>query len=74
MRHCDVPLPRTIDEEEDNGSEAQSRKRGNVECQSDEIMKKIKELMNISDNRNGNMIIDLSEEMEGFERRCEARA
>ena len=37
-------------------------------------MEKIKELMDISDNRIGNMIVNLSNEMEGFERRCEARA
>ena len=30
--------------------------------------------MDISDNRIGNMIMDLSNEIEGFERRCEARA
>ena len=37
-------------------------------------MKKIKELMDISDNRIGNMIMDLSNEMDKFERRCESRA
>ena len=37
-------------------------------------MEKIKELMDISDNRIGNMIMDLSNEMDGFERRCEVRA
>ena len=37
-------------------------------------MEKIKELMDISDNRIRNMIVDLSNEMKGFERRCEARA
>ena len=30
--------------------------------------------MDISDNRIGNMIMDLSNEMKEFERRCEARA
>ena len=30
--------------------------------------------MDISDNRIGNMIVNLSNEMEGFEKRCEARA
>ena len=30
--------------------------------------------MDISDNRIRNMIVDLSNEMEGFERRCEVRA
>ena len=36
-------------------------------------MGKIKELMDISDNIIGNMIMDLSNKMEGFEKRCEAR-
>ena len=30
--------------------------------------------MDISDNRIRNMIMDLSNEMKGFERRCEAKA
>ena len=30
--------------------------------------------MDISDNKIRNMIMDLSNEMDGFERRCEARA
>ena len=38
------------------------------------IMGKIKELMDISDNRIGNIIIYLSNEIQGFERRCEVRA
>ena len=37
-------------------------------------MEKIKELMDISDNRIGNMIMDLSNDMDKFERRCESRA
>ena len=36
-------------------------------------MKRIKEFMDISNNRIGNLIVDLSNEMEGFERRCEAK-
>ena len=37
-------------------------------------MEKIKELMDISDNRIGNMIMDFSNDMDKFERRCESRA
>ena len=61
-----------MDEFEDV-SETQSRKKDFDEEWSEGIMGKIKELMDISDNRIGNMIMDLSNEMEGFERRCEAR-
>ena len=72
LKHGDVPLPRAeVDEFEDV---TQSRKRDFDEEWSEGIMGKIKELMDIYDNRIGNMIMDLSNEMEGFERRCEARA
>ena len=36
-------------------------------------MKRIKELMDISNNIIENLIVDLSNEMEGFERRYELR-
>ena len=36
-------------------------------------MKIIKEFMDISNNRIGNLIVDLSNEMEGFERIYEAK-
>ena len=74
MQYGEVPLPPNIMEEGDNGSETQARKRGNTKSWSDRIMEKIKELMDISDNRIGNMINDLSDEMDKFERHCESRA
>ena len=37
-------------------------------------MKKIKELMDISDNRIGNMLNDLSHDMDKFERSYESKA
>ena len=74
MQHGEVPLPPNSMEEETNESENQARKRGNTKIWSDGIMEKIKELMDISDNRIGNMIMDLSNDMDKFERRCESRA
>ena len=74
LKHSDVPLPRTEVDEFEDVSETQPRKRDFDEEWSEGIMEKIKELMDISDNWIGNMIMDLSNEMEGFERRCEARA
>ena len=74
MQYGEVLLPPNSMEEETNESENQARKRGNIESWSDGIMEKIKELMDISDNRIGNMIMDLSNDMDKFERRCESRA
>ena len=49
-------------------------KRGKKKgSRSEKITKRIKELMDISNNRIGNLIVDLSNEMDGFERRCEAK-
>ena len=73
LKHGDVPLPRAEVDEFEDVSETQSRKRDFDEEWSQWIMRKIKELMEISDNIIGNMIVDLSNEMEGFKIRCEAR-
>ena len=73
-KHGDVPLPRAEVDEFEDVSEAQSRKREHDEEWSEGIKGKIKELIDISDNRIGSMIEDLSKGMEGFERRCESRA
>ena len=49
-------------------------KRGKKKgSRSEKITKRIKELMDISNNRIGNLIVDSSNEMEGFEKRCEAK-
>ena len=74
MKDSDVPLPRAKVDEYEDVSETQSRKKEHDEEWSEGIMEKIKELIDITNNRIGNMIMDLSNEMEGFERRCEARA
>ena len=74
MQYGKVSLPSNAMEEGDNGSETQARKRENIKNWSDEIMKKIKELMDISDNRIGNMINDLSNDMVKCDRHCESRA
>ena len=73
-KHGDIPLPRAEVDEYEDVSETQSRKRKHDEEWSEGIMGKIKELIDITNNRIGNMIMDLSNEMKGFERRCEARA
>ena len=74
LKHGDVPLLRAEVDEFEDVSETQSKKREFDEEWSEGIMGKIKELMDISDNRIRNMIMDLSHEMDGFERRYEARA
>ena len=74
LKHSDVPLPRAKVDKFEDVSETQSKKRDFDEEWSEGIMEKIKELMDISDNRIRNMIMDLSNEMDGFERICEARA
>ena len=74
MQQGEVPLPPNTIEEETNESENKARKRGNSESWSDGIMKKIKDVMYISNNRIGNMINDLSDKMDKFKRHCESRA
>ena len=74
LKHGDVLLLRAEVDEFEDVNETQSKKRDFDEEWSEGIMGKIKELMDISDNIIGNMIMDLSNEMDRFERRCEARA
>ena len=77
----EVPLPRVVEEYEDVSEdqeelalqEERMRKRKRADERGEQIIREIKERINLSEHRIGNLIVDVSNELEGFERRSEAR-
>ena len=77
----EVPLPRVVEEYEDVSEdqeelalqEERMRKRKRADERGEQIIREIKERINLSEHRIGNLIVDVSSELEDFERRSEAR-